>query len=441
MKLSTGRPGRSSFENRVLVAQVDQDVQTLRFGVNYTPSAGWFHHWLDFDLTAVHRDFESIASLGADHLRVFPLWSIFQPNRSLVRGSALKDLGSLVDAAAEHGLDVSVDALQGHLSSFDFLPSWVTSWHRTNLFTDPTVRSGQLAYLQELAASLAAKPNVLGLSLGNEFSQFASAEHPERNPLSAEEAENWLTELLAALDLGYPGGQHCHAEYDSAFFDPRHPFTPAGTARHGAMSTVHSWVFNQTAQRYGGMSRESLRLAEYLVELVRAWSEDPVRPIWLQEIGAPSPHVAAQDAARFTTESLRNVLDCEGLWGVTWWCSHDVDRRLADFPELEYDLGLLRTDQSKKPQGQAFQDVAEAPQPVAAPRTTALVLDVGEEQTAPGRAQCAPGGAFFEAWMSLAKAGARPGIVLESQREATDYLSGRGIQQLVEPGDVREPSS
>ena len=25
----------------------------VRFGVNYTPSEGWVHHWLDFDLDSV----------------------------------------------------------------------------------------------------------------------------------------------------------------------------------------------------------------------------------------------------------------------------------------------------------------------------------------------------------------------------------------------------
>ncbi len=409
----------------------------MRFGVNYTPSAGWFHHWLDFDLDVVHRDFDSIASLGADHVRIFPLWSIFQPNRTLIRPQALKDLGALVDAAAEHGLEVSVDALQGHLSSFDFLPAWVTSWHRANLFSDPLVKRGQLAYLKELAASLAGKSNVLGLSLGNEFSQFASAEHPDVQAVSPAEAENWLIELLGAVQQEFPEGQHCHAEYDSAFFDPRHPFTPAGTARHGAMSTVHSWVFNQTAQRYGGMSPESLRLAEYLTELARAWAKDPLRPIWLQEIGAPSPHVAAEFAGEFTREALRNVLDCEGLWGVTWWCSHDVDRALADFPELEYDLGLFRTDQTLKDQGRAFQEIAADAPATAERRSTSLVLDVGDEATAPGRAQCAPGGAFFESWMELAKAGARPGVVLASHREDSTYLQARGIEQLVEIDDTR----
>ncbi|MFE4721988.1 glycosyl hydrolase, partial [Streptomyces sp. NPDC056728] len=62
----------------------------MRFGANYTPSQGWFHHWLDFDLDAVRADLDAIAALGLDHVRVFPLWPVFQPNRSLIRPRAVE---------------------------------------------------------------------------------------------------------------------------------------------------------------------------------------------------------------------------------------------------------------------------------------------------------------------------------------------------------------
>lgn len=154
-------------------------ARQVRFGVNYTPSRGWFHHWLDFDLDSVRADLDAIAGLGLDHLRVFPLWPLFQPNRTLIRPRALEQLGELVDAAGERGLAVAVDGLQGHLSSFDFLPAWTQTWHRRNLFTDPEVVDGQAAYLWALGAALADRPNFLGLTIGNEFNQFSGEPHPD----------------------------------------------------------------------------------------------------------------------------------------------------------------------------------------------------------------------------------------------------------------------
>lgn len=114
----------------------------MKIGVNYTPSQGWFHSWLDLDLDATRRDFEGIAQLGLDHVRLFPLWPLLQPNRGLVRPRALDDVVSVVRAAGEFDLEVTVDALNGHLSSYDFLPP---GWsHGTRQISSP-IRSSRLA--------------------------------------------------------------------------------------------------------------------------------------------------------------------------------------------------------------------------------------------------------------------------------------------------------
>ncbi|MGW6567789.1 glycoside hydrolase 5 family protein [Streptomyces sp. NPDC054975] len=413
---------------------------TPRFGVNYTPSRGWFHHWLDFDLDAVRADLDSIAALGLDHVRVFPLWPVFQPNRTLIRPRAVEQLVSLVDAAAERGLDVAVDGLQGHLSSFDFRPSWTLTWHRRNLFTDPEVLDGQATYLRTLASALADRPNFLGMTLGNEINQFSGDPHPDPDRVTPAEAESWLRRMLAACERGAPGRLHLHAEYDAAWYLDDHPFTPAQAARLGAVTAVHSWVFNGTAQRHGPDSVATGLHAAYLIELSKAWAEDPARPVWLQEVGAPAPHIAPDRAAAFTRTTVAAALDCPGLWGVTWWCSHDVDRSLADFPELEYDLGLLTTDREVKPAGRALAEtVAEfrAGPRHPRPRTTALVLDLPEDSAK--RSTCAPGGAFFEAFMRLGADGARPAVVLASRAADRDHLSARGITETVTVDDVDRP--
>ncbi|MCO1577170.1 glycosyl hydrolase [Crossiella sp. SN42] len=408
---------------------------SVRFGVNYTPAQGWFFHWLDFDLDAVRRDLDSIAGLGLDHIRVFPLWPVFQPNRTLVRAKAVEDLLSVVDAAGERGLDVAVDGLQGHLSSFDFRPSWTVSWHRRNLFTDPDVVAGEAFYLRTLATALAGRPNFLGLTLGNEVNQFSDKPHPDPDPLSVAEAGDWLTRLLAACADGAPGKFHTHCAYDAVWLQDGHPFTPAHAARIGAATNVHSWVFNGTAQRYGGDSAATAHYAEYQVELAAAWGE-PGHPVWLQEVGAPAPHIPAERAGEFAAQTVANALTCPDLWGITWWCSHDVSRELADFPELEYGLGLFTNDNQRKPAGQAVAEAVAAAKPVAAPRKTALVLDVGEEHTAPGRSTCGPGGEFFEAWLELAVRGIRPAVVLASRARDTEHLTTRGISEVVHVPDV-----
>ncbi|HEY9329556.1 MAG TPA: glycosyl hydrolase [Streptomyces sp.] len=406
--------------------------RNLRFGANYTPSQTWMFSWMGLDLDEVRRDFAGLAELGLDHVRLLPLWPVLQPNRTWVRPEAVEDVRRVVAAAAEFGLDASVDALQGHLSSFDFVPAWLDSWHRRNMFTDPDAVAGQVLLVRTLAEALADEPTFLGLTLGNELNQFSGDPHPSPMRADARQVTGWLDALLGAAEAGAPGREHLHSAYDAVWYLDDHPFTPAHASRDGAMTSIHSWVFNGTAQRYGSRSFESDHHAEYLIELSRAFATDPDRSVWLQEVGAPLNCMSADEAPGFLEATVRSAASTANLWGVTWWCSHDVSRRFGDFPELEYTLGLIDSERRAKPIGRRFAEVIaelRATAPAAVPRTAAVVVDVDAADIPVARGALGPGGAVFEEWMRLARAGARPALVLSSAA-GTPAQAGRGITAL-----------
>lgn len=404
----------------------------LRSGVNYTPSAGWFYSWLDPDWDVVRRDLDAVAGLGLDHVRVLPLWPVLQPNRTLIRPRALDDVRRTVQIAAEAGLDATVDVVQGHLSSFDFVPSWLSSWHARNLFTDADALAAQVALVDALDERLADLPTFLGLTLGNELNQFAAATHPSPMPASTSQVTAWLEALLGAPRRD-PRQHRVHAEYDAVWYADGHPFVPAHAARWGDMSVVHSWVFNGTAQRYGALGAHGTRHAEYLVELSRAFAVDPARPAWLQEVGAPAPHVGADSAPDFCEATVRAAADCAHLWGVTWWCSHDVPRALGDFPDLEHTLGLFAEDGAVKPIGRRFADVVaelrDRPEPAA--RTVGVLVRVDADEVPVSRAELGPGGGVFETWVDLAAAGDRPTLVTSRTAADPAALAARGVTEVV----------
>ncbi|MGN8025400.1 glycoside hydrolase 5 family protein [Microbacterium sp. 22242] len=407
----------------------------LRFGANYTPSRGWMHAWLDLDLDDVRRDFAGLAALGLDHVRIFPLWPVLQPNRTLIRDSALADVRAVVDVAAEFGMDASVDVIQGHLSSFDFIPSWLSTWHDKSMFTHPQALSGQVALIERLGAALREAPNFLGFTLGNEVNQFSAAVHPSPWPVTPGEAATWLTTLLDAADRSAPGRPHVHSEYDAAWYMDGHGFVPAHASRIGAMTTVHSWIFNGTAQRYGGRSVASDRHAEYMIELSRAFAADPARPVWLQEVGAPSNCLEPEQTPGFLEATVRAAARTESLWGVTWWCSHDVSRELADFPELEYSLGLIDQSGSAKPIGRRFAEIVpelRVRRPVPA-RTTAIVIEVDRDEIPVSRAAMSPGGAIFQAWVDACESGADVAFATSLTADDPAALAARGIADLIRP--------
>lgn len=408
--------------------------QPLRWGVNYTPSESWFHSWQDFNIDAAKADLESIAALGLDHVRIFPLWPLLQPNRTLIRPAGIADVGKVVDAAAEFGLDVSVDGLQGHLSSFDYLPSWVTSWHRRNIFTDPAVVAAEADLITALAKEVTSRPNVLGMTLGNESNQFAVERHPEKHQTSPAQMGEWISTLLGTLKEAWPEGMHQHSFDDNVWFIDSAPVTPRHAASLGDATTVHSWVFTSVAQLFPQGHPARTLFADYLVQLADAWAEDTSRPIWLQEIGAPYPAVPHEQAADFLEASLRPLMDTPNLWGTTWWCSHDVSRKLADFPELEYTLGLLDSDRKVKPAGARLAEmIAEEKRNPTVPvrRGTALAFNSGDEATGIGRSVTDPSGDVFAAWLELAARGEKPTLVRENKASDAGHLARRGIGEVL----------
>lgn len=398
-----------------------------RFGVNYTPREGWFHAWGDLDAARVRADFDQIADLGLDHVRVFPLWPLLQPNRTLISPRALDDVLTMVDQAGAAGLDVSVDGLNGHLSSYDFLPSWVSTWHGADLFTDPRVIEGERSLLQALATALRERPHVTGMTLGNEFAQFAKPSHPSASAVDVPGVDAWLRTMFAALTDAWPHGRHHHSFDDLVWFDDDVPFVPRHATTHGAATTVHSWVFVSLAPRLGAGHRHLAWFARFLCEVAAAWSPDPGRRIWLQEVGAPRPWIGDEAAADFLTTSVRTCAALPQVEAITWWCSHDVSRELADFPELEYSLGLFTSAGDRKPEAEALAavvaDLRADGEPAPAERP-ALVIG-GDWHSGEGRSHTMD---MFDAWSSLSEQTGRfPALVHE---RFCDDLAVRGISGL-----------
>ncbi|MCJ1708764.1 glycosyl hydrolase [Microbacterium sp. VKM Ac-2923] len=409
-------------------------MTVLRFGANHTPSGDWFFDWMSPDRDRRRRDFEALAGLGLDHVRLLPLWPVLQPNRTFIRREAVDHVREAVETAAEFGLDASVDVIQGHLSSFDFVPAWLTSWHAGNIFTDPDAVQAQVRLVSALDEALSDEPNFLGLTLGNEVNQFLATSHPQAMPATPEDVTAWL-EALHADGARDPRQFRLNAEYDAVWYDDTHAFLPSHAARFGDMSVIHSWVFNGTAQKYGALSEEGVRHAEYLIELAAAFAASPARPVWLQEVGAPMNHIAERDAPDFLERTVRSAADSASLWGVTWWCSHDVSRRFGDFPELEHSLGLLDENGAVKPIGRRFAEVAaDLRQRAARPatRTVAVIVPVDNGDRPLSRAELSPGGGVFETWMRLAADGSRPALVTSNQASRSAMLAARGVDRLVD---------
>jgi endo-1,4-beta-mannosidase len=392
--------------------------------------------WMAVEADAVRRDLEAIAGLGLDHVRLFPLWPVLQPNRTLIRRRALDDVRLVVDLSAEFGLDASVDVIQGHMSGFDFVPAWLLNWHAGNMFTDAGAVQAQADLVGAVYDAVRDAPNFTGLTLGNEVNQFQPP-NPAAMPASSEQVEHWLRSLLAGARDPDPRHVLTHSENDHLWYRDEHPFLPTHATRIGDVTTVHSWIFNGTGQRYGGLSGNAVRHAEWMIELSRAFATDPGRPVWLQEVGAPALNLSPQDMPEFCRRTVEAALTTQHLHGITWWCSHDVSRDLGDYKDLEHTLGLLDVENRVKPLGREFAavvaDARANPRPVPE-RREAVVVEVDEHDVPLSRPSLAPGGQVVEAWYELRAAGHFPTVVTSATANDPQALTARGVDHLVRVG-------
>lgn len=407
----------------------------MRFGVNYTPSSGWLLSLIDPDWDAIRRDFDQIAALGVDHVRMLPIWPILQPNRTWINGKAVADVRRMAQEADERGLGCYVDVLQGHLSSFDFVPSWLVSWHERNMFTDAEAVEAECELARKLSDALDDVPGFRGLTVGNECNQFSDRPHPRMMPVGRVQAGRWLDSLIGSVGdrLHERGRIVVHSENDAVWYMDGHGFVPAHAARKGDVTAIHSWVFNGTAQHYGSLSEHSVGHAAYLTELSKAFSDDPSREVWVQEIGAPQNVLEEGELTEFCRQSMRRIADCTDVYGITWWCSHDVQQRFSDFPPFEHQLGLFDEQGALKPIGEAFRDAIAEIKAMPRPgiRTSAIVIPVDDEGVPVLRAALAPGGSLFEAWFTLSVQGERPTFVTSLDSSDDDLLRLRGIDELI----------
>lgn len=401
----------------------------LRFGVNYTPSKRWWYSWLDWDRRSLAEDLRAVAALGMDHLRIQCLWPVFQPHLDLVSETALRRLRALLDLAGEANLDVEVTVLNGWLSGYAFAPAWLEpKWkgERRNIFTDPEIVEAERLLFRSIAEEVGRHPRFLGFDLGNELGVLQQRDFP----VSTAEADRWAREMLAYCERLSPGRLHVNGVDHTHWFS-NYGFSRENLANTGAATVIHAYIlFTGALERYGYKGVGSLHLAEYCVELARAYQKDLGRPVWLQEFGASAEWMPADYLPEFAERTIRHAAACAGLWGFTWWCSHDLNPRLKGFAKLEYDLGLLDASNRVKPAGRLvsklIKEFRRRP-PEVLPRPVALVISDRLLSDKP----YPPQWALAKPYMDLIAEGLRPAVVLESRAEDQAYLQARGITELV----------
>jgi hypothetical protein len=401
----------------------------VRFGLNYTPSRNWWYCWSDWDANAIRADLADIRALGMDHIRIMAMWPDLQPNANFVRQEQVSRIRDLLDLAGERQLDVEVTVLDGAVSGFLFVPPWLLNngnGAMTNIFTDPAALATQERLFTALGAGLGQHPRFLGFDLSNEIYWFTQ---PFGIDVAPNVGDGWLRAMFDAADKAAPGKLHVAGIDHYPWLNDDY-FSRDGMGTTGTLSANHTWAgWADVFSTYGPLSTPSLHYSEYFIELIKAFHTDLNRQVWIEETGVSKVWMDPQIIPQWTEQSIRNMASCEDLWGVTWWCSHEVNSSLTGFNQLEYDLGVYTNDRKLKPIGATLAKVireydSSPPEPIH--RDTALVLPD----------DLVPWTPFFEPYMKLIDKGVRPAVVKASRSTDKNYLAARGIDTLIQLDSV-----
>ena len=401
----------------------------VRLGLNYTPSKHWWYSWSDWDPASLDADLADIRAMGMDHIRIMALWPELQPNRTYVRGEMVGRVGSMLDLAGRHGLDVEVTVLDGAVSGFLFVPPWLLNNGNgalTDIFTDADAIAAQQALFAALGKAIGRHPRFLGFDLSNEIYWFTQPFGVDVPPAVG---DVWLRTMSDAAERAAPGRLNVAGIDHYPWLNDDY-FSRDAIGTTGTVTANHTWAgWADVFSTYGPLSTPSLHYSEYFIELIKAFHTDVHRQVWIEETGVSKVWMDPAIIPTWTEQSIRNMASCEDLWGVTWWCSHEVNSTLVGFNPLEYDLGVYTNDRRLKPIGATIAALAaefdEHP-PAPIHRSTALVLPDGLVPWTP----------FFEPYMHLIDKGVRPAVVKASRSTDRAYLESRGIDKLIQLADA-----
>lgn len=159
-------------------------------GINYWGSKSAINMWSEFDVESIENDMRLLCDAGITHLRVFPLWSVFQPlcaiygadsvyeysfgedplpdtpaGRAGVSEEACSKFEIFCSLAEKYGMKLIVALITGHMSFRTYNPP---AFDGKALISDPTVIKWQIRFVKYFVSHFKKQRSIVAWDLGNE---------------------------------------------------------------------------------------------------------------------------------------------------------------------------------------------------------------------------------------------------------------------------------
>ena len=180
----------------------------LVVGLNYWASDSATRMWRNWDRDTVERDLALFEAYGITMLRVFPLWSDFQPLNLLCYGGSsrgttprevtlgeeerplpdtpagqagldevmLEHFRELCDIAARHHIELIVAVMTVHMTGRHFVPR---AMENRDLFTDPFALKWEMKFYDGFVRAVKDCPAIAAWETGNEMNYTAPVKNAD----------------------------------------------------------------------------------------------------------------------------------------------------------------------------------------------------------------------------------------------------------------------
>ena len=169
----------------------------LFVGINYWESKSAINMWENFDETIIESDFKKMSDAGITILRIFPIWSVFQPIKAMrdnfgvveyrlgeepfpdteagkagVSEEACRKFEVVCKLAEKYNLKLIVGLLTGHMSGRYYAPP---AFEGRNPISDPTLVKWEIRFIRYFVSRMKKFDAIAGWDLGNECCGFTPA--------------------------------------------------------------------------------------------------------------------------------------------------------------------------------------------------------------------------------------------------------------------------
>lgn len=337
---------------------------TFFAGCNYWASHAGTSMWHDWSEEVVRKDLEVCSSKGMKVLRVFPLWSDFQPVERM-RGCAgekmefrirenplseteegvagidpvmLERFASLCKIAEKNGISLIVGIITGWMSGRMFVPPALEG---VDILTDPEAIRLQVKFVRCFVKKMKVQKSILAWDLGNECNCLQSN-------MKQAEAWVWTNSIVSAIrleddvrpvvsgmhglkaDEDHPWSIQSHSELVDILTTHPYPlFTPFCnlSALNELPSALHSTAESLLYGNIGGKS------------------------CFIEEAGSLGPMQCSDERAASNMRSSLFSAWAHDLRGYLWWCGFDqthLKHPPYDWIGMERELGLFTADRKPK---------------------------------------------------------------------------------------------